>query len=47
METAVFEEIYAIQKNPTQPSKEEVSQLFEKFYRATERLAEVADGLQV
>ena len=45
--TAVFEEIYAIQKNLTQPSKEEVSQLFERFYRATERLAEVVDGLQV
>lgn len=47
METAVFEEIYAIQKNLTQPSKEEISQLFEKFYRTTERLAEVVDGLQI
>ena len=46
MATAVFEEIYAVQKNLTQPSPEEISQLFEKFYRATERLAEVVDGLQ-
>jgi hypothetical protein len=47
LETAVFEEIYAVQKNLTQPSPEEISQIFEKFYRATERLAEVVDGLQV
>ena len=47
METAVFEEIYDIQKNLTQPSKEEISQLFGRFYRATERLAEVVDGLQI
>ena len=47
VETEVFEEIYAIKKNLTKPSKEEISQLFEKFYRATERLAEVVDGLHV
>ena len=47
METAVFEEIYAVKKNLTQPSKEEISQLFGRFYRATERLAEVVDGLQI
>ena len=47
METEVFEEIYAIKKNLTQPSKEEISQLFGRFYRATEKLAEVVDGLQI
>lgn len=47
METAVFEEIYAIKKNLTQPAKEDISQLFAKFYRATERLAEVVDGLHI
>lgn len=47
MATEVFEEIYAIKQNQTQPSKEEISQLFEKFYRATAKLAEVVDGLQV
>ncbi len=46
-ETEVFEEIYAIKRNQVQPSKEEIVQLFEKFYRATEKLAEVVDGLQV
>ena len=45
--TEVFEEIYAIKQNQTQPSKEEISQMFEKFYRATAKLAEVVDGLQV
>ncbi len=44
---AVFEEIYAIKNNRAQPSKEEISQLFEKFYRATERLAEVVDGIKI
>jgi len=47
LETAVFEEIYAIKENLAQPSKEEISPLFEKFYRTTERLAEVVDGLQI
>ena len=47
LETAVFEEIYAIKENLAQPSKEEISPLFEKFYRITERLAEVVDGLQI
>ncbi|MEW6659112.1 MAG: hypothetical protein AB1424_10670 [Thermodesulfobacteriota bacterium] len=47
LETAVFEEIYALKKNLAQPSPEEISQMFGKFYRATERLAEVVDGLQI
>jgi hypothetical protein len=46
-QTEVFEEIYVIKRNQSQPSKEEISGLFEKFYRATERLAEVVDGLQI
>jgi hypothetical protein len=46
-ETEVFEEIYAIKKNLSKPSKEELSQLFAKFYGATEKLAEVVDGLQI
>ena len=45
-ETEVYEEIYAIQQNLSKPSKEEITQLFARFYRATERLAEVVDGLQ-
>ncbi|MCL4501133.1 MAG: hypothetical protein M1438_04675 [Deltaproteobacteria bacterium] len=44
--TEVFEEICAIKQNQTQPAKEEISQLFEKFYRATAKLAEAVDGLQ-
>lgn len=47
LETGVFEEIYGIKKNLAQPSKEEISQLFAGFYRATEKLAEVVDGLQI
>lgn len=47
IETEIFEEIYAIKKNLKKPSKEEISQLFEKFYRATEKLAEVVDGIQI
>jgi hypothetical protein len=43
--TEVFSEIYAIKQNRTQPSKEEISQMFEKFYRITAKLAEVVDGL--
>ncbi len=46
-ETQVCEEIYAIKQNLTQPSKEEIAQLFEQFYRATAKLAEVVDGLNV
>ncbi len=46
METAVFEEICAIKEKQTQPTKEEISQLFEKFYRATAKLTEVVDDLQ-
>jgi hypothetical protein len=46
-ETEVFEELYAIKKNLTKPSKEEISKLFAKVYRATEKLAEVVDGLQI
>ena len=45
--TEVFAEIYASKQNQTQPAKEEISQMFEKFYRATAKLAEVVDGLQV
>ncbi len=44
--TAVFAEIYASKQNQTQPAKAEISQMFEKFYRATEKLTEVVDGLQ-
>jgi hypothetical protein len=43
--TEVFAEIYASKQNQTQPAKEEISQMFEKFYRATEKLTEVVDGL--
>ena len=46
-ETEVFEEIYAIKQDLTNPSKDEIAQLFEKFYRATTRLVEVVDGLQI
>jgi hypothetical protein len=46
-ETDVYEEIYHIKQNPGKPSKEEITQLFTRFYRATERLAEVVDGLPV
>lgn len=45
--TEVFAEIYAIKHNRTQPSQAEIALMFEQFYRATERLAEVVDGLQV
>jgi hypothetical protein len=45
--TEVFAEIYAIKQNQIQPSKEEISQMFEQFYRATAKLAEVVNGLQV
>jgi predicted nucleotidyltransferase len=47
MEIEVFQEIYDIKKNLAPPSPEEITQLFEKFYRATERLTEVVDGLQI
>ena len=43
--TEVFAEIYASKQNQTQPAKEEIFQMFEKFYRATEKLTEVVDGL--
>ncbi len=46
VETAVFEDIFALKNDPARFSPEEVSQLFGRFYRATERLAEVVDGLQ-
>lgn len=46
-ETGVFEEVYAIKKNLAQPSQEEISQLFARFYGATEKLAEVVDGIQI
>jgi hypothetical protein len=47
LETAVFEEIYGFKKNMAQTSPEEISTMFERFYRATEKLAEVVDGLQI
>ncbi len=43
----VFAEISAIKKNLSKPSKEEISGLFENLYRATERLAEVVDGIKI
>jgi hypothetical protein len=46
-ETEVYEEIYAIKQNLAKPSKEELTAIFERFYRATEKLAEVVDGLQI
>ena len=46
-DTGVFAEIDAIKKGLTQPSQEEISQLFKKFYLATQRLAEVVDGLKI
>ncbi|RJR40082.1 MAG: hypothetical protein C4567_11315 [Deltaproteobacteria bacterium] len=46
VETAVFEDIFAFKNDPARFSPEEVSQLFGRFYQATERLAEVVDGLQ-
>ncbi len=46
-EIEVFAEIYAIKKNLSKPSKEEISGLFENYYRATERLAEVVDGIKI
>jgi len=45
--TGVFAEILAIKKNLIQPSKEEISHIFEKFYQATARLAEVVDGIKI
>ncbi len=45
-ETKVFEEIYAIKNQLSQPSEEETSRLFAEFYRGTEKLAEVVDGLK-
>lgn len=47
IDTGVFEEIDAIKKNQRQPSKAEISGLFEKFYRSTEQLAEVVDAVQI
>ncbi|MGA7563228.1 MAG: hypothetical protein WBW55_08500 [Desulfobaccales bacterium] len=47
VDIGVFAEISAIRKNLSKPSKEEISGLFENFYRATERLAEVVDGIKI
>ncbi len=47
IEIEVFAEIHAIKRNLSKPSKEEISRLFENFYRATERLAGVVDGIQI
>jgi hypothetical protein len=44
--TGVFAEVYAIKRHLAKPSPEEISQLFARFYQATEKLAEVVDGLQ-
>ena len=46
-ETRVFEEIYDLKNQLTQPSEEETSQLFAEFYRGTEKLAEVVDGIKI
>lgn len=46
VETGVFEEIFAVKDDPARFSREAISQLFGRFYQATERLAEVVDGLQ-
>jgi hypothetical protein len=47
VDIGVIEEISAIRKNLSKPSKEEISGLFENFYRATERLAEVVNGIKI
>ncbi len=47
IEIEVFAEIHAIKRNLSKPSNEEISRLFENFYRATERLAGVVDGIQI
>ena len=46
-DTRVFAEIYGIKKNLVQPTKDQISQLFAQFYQATQRLAEVVDGIQI
>ena len=46
-ETEVFAEIYDIRRGLSQPSEAELAALFAKFYGATEKLAEVVDGLQL
>ncbi len=45
-ETEVFAEIYAIKNQLSQPSEEETSRLFAEFYRGTEKLTGVVDGLK-
>jgi hypothetical protein len=45
-ETQVFAEIYAIKHQLSRPSEEETSRLFAEFYRATEKLTGVVDGLK-
>jgi hypothetical protein len=47
LDPGVFTAISAIRNKGVKPSNAEVSQLFAKFYRATERLVEVVDGLKV
>ncbi len=45
-ETGVFEEIYVSKHQPgARPSEEETSRWFAEFYRGTEKLAEVVDGI--
>jgi hypothetical protein len=46
VETGVFEEIFAVKDDPARFSREAISQLFGRFYQATEKLTEVVDGLQ-
>jgi hypothetical protein len=46
-DTRVFAKIFAIKKNLAQPSKEEISRLFVRFYQATQRLIEVVGGIQI
>jgi hypothetical protein len=46
VETGVFEDIFAFKNDPARFSPDVISQLFGRFYQATEKLAEVVDGLQ-
>jgi hypothetical protein len=46
-ETRVFEEIYDLKNHLSKPSEEETSRLFAEFYRGTEKLAEVVDGIKI
>ncbi len=45
-ETGVFEEIWTIANQRGEPSEEETTRLFAEFYRGTEKLTEVVDGIE-